>query len=305
VAEIQRPTDDDFNSTDPQVPYQHIRHFKAALDNNIKFGKNHLLINVGYQQNRREEFGNIDDINERSLYFDLKTITYTAQFHFKEMNGWNTSAGLNGMQQQNTNKGVEQLIPDYDLFDIGTYLYTKKTIKKITLSGGVRYDTRNLKAKNLLEGTIVKGPAFNKTFENFSGSIGMAAELTSQLGFKFNLAKGFRAPGISELASNGAHEGTVRYEYGDANLKSENSIQSDAGFDFNSEHVSLGIAGYYNSFSNFIFYRKLQAAGGGDSTVNVNGSQLDAFKFDQRKATLQGLEATIDIIRTHWIGYTY
>jgi iron complex outermembrane receptor protein len=46
---------------------------------------------------------------------------------------------------------------------------------------------------------------------------------------KFNLARGFRAPSVSELASNGAHEGTNRYEYGDNNLKTETSFQADAG----------------------------------------------------------------------------
>lgn len=290
-----KATEEDFNSTTPKIPYQHIRHFKMALDNHVRVGGSHLSVNVGYQQNQREEFGNIDDPQERALYFDLKTITYTAQLHLKEMAGWSTSAGVNGMQQNNANRGVEQLIPDYNLFDIGSYLYTKKTIKKITLSGGVRYDNRHLKVKNLMDGSSVKAPSFNKSFGNFSGSIGMAAELTKQFDFKLNVARGFRAPGISELASDGAHEGTIRYEYGDQNLKSETSTQLDAGFDFNTEHISFSLSAYNNSFNNFIFYRKLQAAGGGDSTVNVDGSDLTAFKFDQRKATLRGLEASLDI----------
>ena len=290
-----KATDIDFNSTAPQIPYQHIRHFKVASDNNIKLGKNRVAFNIGYQQNRREEFGNVDDLQERALFFDLKTLTYTAQFHLQEMNGWSTSIGLNGMQQHNTNKGIEQLIPDYNLFDVGTYVFTKKSINKVTISGGARYDNRSLKVNELLDGSNVKGQSFDKSFGNFSGSVGLAAELTHQLGFKFNVARGFRAPGISELASNGAHEGTIRYEYGDANLKSETSTQLDAAFDFNSEHISFGLSAYNNSFNNFIFYRKLQSAAGGDSLVNVNGTELSAFKFDQRKATLRGIEASIDI----------
>jgi iron complex outermembrane receptor protein len=292
---LARATTEDFNSTTPGIPYQHIRHFKVAWDNNIKVGTNRLTFNIGYQQNRREEFGNIDNPLERALFFDLKTITYTTQLHLKEINGWNTSIGVNGMQQNNTNKGVAQLIPDYNLFDIGTYVFTKKTFQKITLSGGARYDNRSLKVKALMDGPTIKGSGFDRSFGNFSGSVGMAAELTRQLGFKFNVARGFRAPGISELASNGAHEGTIRYEYGDVNLKSETSTQIDAALDFNSDHISVSLAAYNNSFSNFIFYRKLQAAAGGDSTVNAGGVNLAAFKFDQRRATLRGIEATIDI----------
>ena len=290
-----RATDEDFKTSTPLIPYQHIRHFKIATDNNIKIGKNFLTLNIGFQQNRREEFGNPDDVNERALFFDLKTFTYTAQYHLAETKGWKTSVGINGMQQNNTNKGVEQLIPNYDLFDFGVYAFSQKTINKLTLSGGLRYDSRNVDAGNLLDGTSVKGNSFKKSFSNFSGSLGLAAQVTKAINLKFNIARGFRAPSIPELASNGAHEGTIRYEYGNTNLKSETSIQLDGGLEYSAEHISVGLSAFYNNFNNFIFYRKLEAAGGGDSLVNVNGDLLTAFKFDQQKASLGGLEATLDI----------
>jgi len=290
-----RGTDADFKSTTPLIPYQHIRHFKIATDNSFKFGRSRLSLNIGYQRNQREEFGNPDDLNERALYFDLKTLTYTAQFHLPESNGWKTSIGLNGMRQHNTNRGIEQLIPDYNLFDIGGFLYTQKTMGIVSLSGGARYDNRNLDAKNLLEGTDIKGAGFKKSFSNFSGSAGLAAQVSKQVNLKVNIARGFRAPSIPELASNGAHEGTIRYEYGDNNLKSEISTQVDGGVEVNTTHMSFSVSAFYNSFSNFIFYSKLSAAGGGDSLVNVEGSDLNAFKFGQTNATLSGIEASLDI----------
>lgn len=291
----ERATNDDFKSSTPLIPYQHIRHFKVATDNNIKMGKNYLTFNLGYQQNQREEFGNPDDEAERSLFFDLKTFTYTAQFHLAPNKGWKTSIGINGMQQNNTNKGVEQLIPDYNLFDFGVYGFSQKTINKITLSGGLRFDNRNINTNNLLDGSSIKGNGFKKSFSNVSGSVGLAAQVTKAINLKFNIARGFRAPSIPELSSNGAHEGTIRYEYGNPDLKSETSIQMDGGMEYTAEHISIGLSAFYNSFDNFIFYRKLQSAAGGDSLVNVNGSDLTAFKFDQTKASLAGLEATLDI----------
>ncbi len=290
-----RATNADFKSTTPQIPYQHIMHFKIASDNSIKIKNNRLAFNIGFQQNQREEFGNVDDLNERALFFDLKTITYSAQFLFAEKKGWKTSIGINGMQQNNNNKGVEQLIPDYKLFDLGTYVYAQKVINKTTISGGVRYDNRNLETKNLLDGGSIKAAAFKKSFSNLSGSIGLASQLTDKLNLKFNAARGFRAPSIPELASNGAHEGTIRYEYGDVNLKSETSLQFDGGLEYNAEHISFGVTAFVNSFTNFIFYNKITAAAGGDSLVNVNGDLLTAFKFSQRKASLAGFEATVDI----------
>ena len=285
----------DFNSTDPQFPHQRIRHFKIATDNSIKTGKGKITFNIGFQQNRREEFGNVDDPAERELFFDLKTVTYTAQYHFSEKNNWKTSLGINGMQQHNTNKGEEQLIPDYSLFDFGSYWYVQKSLQKLTVSGGLRFDSRSIDAKDLLDGGNVKGAGFKQSFSNISGSAGLAWQATEKLNIKLNAARGFRAPSIPELSSNGAHEGTNRYEYGDNTLKSETSLQFDGGIDFVSEHISLGLSSFYNSFSNFIFYSKLEAAGGGDSLVNVNGDLIPAFKFGQRKAALAGLEASFDI----------
>jgi iron complex outermembrane recepter protein len=243
-----RATNADFETTTPQIPYQHIRHFKIATDNSIKINNNRLAFNIGYQNNRREEFGNIDDLNERSLYFDLKTITYAAQFHWAEKKGFKTSVGINGMQQNNTNKGLGQLVPDYNFFDFGAYAYSQKVIKKVTLSGGVRFDNRNADVKNLLDGTAIKGAGFKKSFANFSGSIGLAAQLTNKINIKFNAARGFRAPSIPELASNGAHEGTIRYEYGATNLKSETSLQFDGGFEYSAEHISFGISAFINGW---------------------------------------------------------
>ena len=292
---VVRATGDDFKSTTPEIPYQHIRHFKIATDNNFKLGGSRVAFNAGWQHNQREEFGNPDDLNERALFFDLKTITYTSQLHFKETKGWKPSIGINGMQQDNINKGIEQLIPDYSLSDIGGYGFLQKEFKKITLSGGARFDSRNIDVKNLLDAGAVKGLAFKKTFSNFSGSIGAAYQASKTINLKLNVARAFRAPSIPELASNGAHEGTIRYEYGDNKLESEISTQVDAAIEYSNEHFSLNLAGYYNNFNNFIFYRKLESIAGGDSTVFVDGEDLTAFKFDQRAVHLAGIEGTLDI----------
>jgi len=285
----------DFNTTKPLIPYQRIRHFKIATDNSIKINRNRISFNLGYQQNRREEFGNADDPAERSLYFDLGTFTYSGQFHFSEKKGWKHSVGINGMKQLNRNRGVEQLIPDYRLFDIGIYYYSQMVISNITLSGGLRYDHRSIKAENLLDGNTIKGNAFNSSFSNATGSLGIAAQLTPAINLKFNAARGFRAPSIPELASSGSHEGTLRYEYGNPRLKSETSLQFDAGMEYAAEHVSASVTAFYNHFGNFIFYRKLQSVSGGDSLIQVNGVDLTAFQFDQRRANMAGLEATLDI----------
>ena len=52
-------TADDFNSYSPLTPYQKIHHYKAVLNNNFIIGNGNLNAILGWQQNQRQEYGNI------------------------------------------------------------------------------------------------------------------------------------------------------------------------------------------------------------------------------------------------------
>jgi iron complex outermembrane recepter protein len=289
------PTESDFNSTDPYIPYQHVQHFKIVSDNSFKLGTGRITGTCGWQRNQRMEFGNPDAPLEKSLYFDMSTLNYNAAYHLNDNKGWTTSIGAGGMAQQSKNKGVEVLIPEYQSFDIGVFIYSQKTIGKSTVSGGVRYDNRSLTSDQFSDSGNVKFAGFTKNFSNISGSAGISYAATENMVMKLNFARGFRAPSIPELASNGAHEGTNRYEYGDPGLKSETSWQADAGVEWNSEHLLFNASAFYNRINDFIFYHKLTTPSGNDSLVDVEGTLIPAFKFGQRNATLTGFEFLADL----------
>ncbi|HMK24463.1 MAG TPA: TonB-dependent receptor [Chitinophagaceae bacterium] len=295
VASEEIATDADFKSTTPYIPRQRIQHFKIAADNSFNIGKDRFTMVLGYQQNQRQEFGNVLDPGEKELFFDLGTVNYNLQYHLAEQKNWRTSIGINGMQQTNKNKGAEQLIPEYNLFDIGGFVYTRKTINKLTLSGGLRFDNRSIDSKELMDGPDLKFSAFKKNFSNLSGSAGLAYEASKIVTLKFNIARGFRAPNITELSANGVHEGSFQYIYGDVNLKSETSLQVDAGFIANSDHVSFQLNLFSNSIHNFIFLHKLASVNGGDSIINIAGDNFNAFSYGQHNATLYGAEFNLDI----------
>ncbi len=277
------------------VPQQRVQHNKIVSDNNFAFKKSRLKVNLAYQNNLRQEFGNAEDPLEKSLFFDLKTFNYNMQWQLPELKEWHTTVGVNGMRQSNQNKGEEALIPEYNLFDVGGFVFVQRSFNKATISGGLRYDTRKINSMELIEGGDIKFNQFSRSFSNVSGSAGVSYEASSTLTFKANLARGFRSPTLAELASNGAHEGTNRYEYGQQNLHSETSLQMDGGLNFNYEHFSIDISAFYNRINDFIFYRKLESVLGGDSLVNDGGDFIPAFKFNQQDAKLAGFEASIDI----------
>lgn len=285
----------DYDSRTPVAPYQNVRHYKVVSDNNFNVGKNRVKLNLAFQDNLRKEFGDPENSTEPDLFFDLKTINYNLQWTLPQKKDWQTTIGLSGMRQTNRNKADETIIPEYNLFDIGAFVFMQRFFEKTTLTGGVRFDNRAIDSKALTEGGTTKFEPFTRHFSNVSASAGVSYRPSEMVTLKANLAKGFRAPALSELASNGAHEGTYRYEIGQQNLRSEKSFQADAGIEVDYVHFNLSLNAFYNHISDYIFYQRLQNNAGGDSIIVENGQEFQAFQFNQNSATLAGVEFQLDI----------
>ena len=296
---------DELRSRNLTAPHQQIAHNKIVTDNNIVVGQSRLKLTASYQLNSRKEFSNPFNLNEAALNFDLKTVQYNVQWKFPELKEWHIDAGTSGMWQQSLNKGEEVLIPAYKLFDKGVFVFAQHFHNKFAWSGGLRFDDRFLQAASYWENGSARFISFEREFKNWSGSVGVNYAASSNFTLKLNIARGFRAPTIAELGSNGAHEGTNRYEYGNKSLNSETSWQYDGGFELGYEHFSINVSAFKNNINNFVFYRKLQNSVGVDSVVEVDGRDLEAFAFDQQSAQLTGLEATIDIHPhpLHWLHF--
>lgn len=290
-------TNEDFKKIDPQIPFQHIRHFKITSDNSFTVGSSKLDALIGYQRNQRQEFGDPDDPSEPEAWFDLQTVNYSFKFNLPYKKDWKTSLGVTGMFQENKNRAEEAIIPDYGLFDIGAFVFTQYTKNKLSLSGGLRFDNRHVNSREMLDGVDIKFASFKKDFSNISGSAGLSYEAAKEVTLKLNVARGFRAPTLAELASNGAHEGTNRYEIGNNNLKSETSLQVDGGIEINTQHVSITANAFYNSISNFIFYQKVLNGSGQDSILidPDSGDPLNVFRYSSHDARLYGVEFNMDI----------
>jgi iron complex outermembrane receptor protein len=295
-------TETDFNASTPYIPYQHVIHTKYTWDNNIKWGEGRLKANIAYQRNERIEYGNIVSPDEKSLYFDLGTLNYSFQYLLPERNNWKHTIGVNGMQQQNKNKGAEILIPAYKTTELGLFFFTQKRAGALTMSGGARIDKKGVEFDEsnpyidpnyaYLNSIVAKHQ--QKDFGDIAGSFGMTYEVNKDWVLKLNIARGYRAPNMSELGSNGAHEGTNRYEYGNVNLKSEKSLQFDLGTEWSNEHVSFTGNVFYNMVSGYIYYQKLNSVHGGDSILINNGQQFYAFAYQQQNANLYGAECNLD-----------
>lgn len=275
-----------------EAPFQEITHHKIGWNNNFIFKKSSIKAIFGYQQNLRKEF---EEPEIAGLIFDMKTFTYDLKQFIYRSDDWEFTYGVSGMVQNSKNKGEEFLVPDYSITDIGGFAYARHPLEQWELSAGIRYDHRNFTSEELLEGSETRFTALDRNFGNVSGSIGLGWFPSEKMAFKLNLARGFRSPNVAELASNGVHEGTFRYERGNDALEAETNFEVDAGFELDLKHITLTANPFFNSIDNYIFLEKLASVNGGDSLSAANGELFPTFKFTQGKAQLWGGEFTIDI----------
>ena len=287
-------TTDNVKTYSKALPFQQVKHYKLVWDNSFNLANGYLKTIIGYQQNRRQEFE--EEMEEYELYFKLHTLTYDIRYLTHEFNGWKVSTGVGGMFQRSVNKGEEFLIPDYRLFDFGIYATASKSINEHwTLNGGVRYDHRRLHGDALLEEDEWRFNDFTRHFNGFTGSIGAVCNINEHFNLRMNLARGFRTPNMSELASNGVHEGSIRYELGSQQLKAEYSLQADLGLDFTSQYVSAQLSLFVNHINNYIYTHRIPQ--------EIEEGYL-TYAFTQGDARLAGFEAGVDIHPIHSVHFS-
>ena len=275
-------TDFDGKSYGIVSPFQKVLHYKAISDNAWYFGDGTLKAVIGYQQNYRREF---EEEETPELAMRLHTVNYDIKYLHSLPHDWKISTGIGGMWQRNINQGEEYLIPDHHLFDIGVFATAEWQYQKWHFSGGARFDNRHLKTTSLTEEGVLRFEALSKNFTGITGSLGVVWNVTDRINLRLNAARGFRAPTVSELSSNGVHEGSIQYELGNPELKAEKSTQLDLGFDYTSHYVSLQASLFTNWIDDYIFLARLPYETDGYRT----------YQYREGDARLMGGEVSVDV----------
>jgi iron complex outermembrane recepter protein len=290
--------------------HQHVQHYFIYSANRFIIGKSKLEFTPGYQLSIRREYSHPESPDTPGLYLLLNTGTYNIHLHLPEIKGFRISVGSNGMYQANKNQGTEFIIPDYRQTDAGLFLFLTKSVKKFDLAAGIRYDLRYFSNDDMYthenpstgftEEVAPPDTAgadhvflkFDHLYSGLSASLGATWNLNENYFIKANVARGYRAPNISEISANGVHPGTNMYQIGNPGFKPEFSLQEDLGLFFAYPDLSASAEVFCNSISNYIFNEKLLNSKGNDSII-VAGNKT--YQFVQSQALLYGCEASLNI----------
>ncbi|MCJ7465574.1 MAG: TonB-dependent receptor [Maribacter sp.] len=264
-----------------ELPFQTIDNHILSSKTNVFFEKSSLEATFGYIFNIRKEFGTQIDI--AGLDMHLATLSYNVQYDLPKMGNIETILGLQGMHETNNNFGEEVLIPDATTNDIGVLGTSHVHFENESdLQLGLRYDHRAINGdESGVPGQESYIAPLDKNFGSFNASAGYKIDFVKNLVTRLNLATGFRAPNLAELTSNGVHEGTNRYEIGNAALKNEKNLQIDLAFEYSNQHIELYINGFYNTINDYIY-------------IEPNGQFINSnavFLYTQQDARLYGGEA--------------
>jgi iron complex outermembrane receptor protein len=253
-----------------------------SSQNKIVLKNSSLDVNVGLQSNLR-----LEDEGDHSVSLNMLLSTFLWRVLWNKQLSANTEVILsnNSQFENNTNFGSRIIIPDANMLESGLAIFVKTKKNELIFEGGFGFSIRNIHTF-LTEGVNNPGrdiAPFNKTLPSVNGSVGFAWNPDKKWNLKTNIGTGFRSGNLAELSSNGLHEGTLRYEIGDPDLKIEENINSEVSVAYTSEYFQFSAAGFLNHFLNYIY-------------LAPTGTQIlafDVFQFKQFDANMYGIEAML------------
>ncbi|HEX8562812.1 MAG TPA: TonB-dependent receptor [Flavobacterium sp.] len=267
----------------PLYPKQEVSNHIASLQHTHYFGKSSVEMNLGYILNDRKEF---EEDAAPALQMKLETLNYDLKYRLPTLGKVDFIAGVQGMNQTNVNFGEELLIPDAVTTDFGIFTTARFEWKANVVQAGLRFDNRRVESSSHGgfgdEGYFA---AVARSFNSYNASAGFKTNINEKLTLRLNVASGFRAPTLAELTSNGVHEGTNRYEIGNAALKNEQNFQYDLNLEFKNTHFEFFVNGFYNHINDYIYT---------NPTGEFNAED-PVFLYAQQNARLYGGEAGIHL----------
>ncbi|MFD2787667.1 TonB-dependent receptor [Hymenobacter rubripertinctus] len=290
--------------------HQRIAHYRAFATSELKTGPGELRLLLGIQQNHRQEYNHPTAPAQPGLDLRLTTLNYQARYLFQDFSGYELTVGVNGMGQDNRPVDATDFpIPPYRLFDIGGFGVLKKAFGGLELTGGLRYDTRVVDWNDFYVGTDAatgfgrqasaatpgaerQFTGFHKVYRGVSASVGGSYAVGPRLVLRANLARGYRAPNIPEIGSNGLDPGAHIIYLGNPSFQPEFNWQQDVGVLWKSPGFEASAEAFYNHVENFI-YQARQSDASGQPLRDALGNST--YQFQQAGATLYGGELALNV----------
>lgn len=263
--------------------YQRIADDRVRADLNLPLGgSNRLEVTGAWGRNNRREF-EAEDNPAVALGLRSQNVLADARLHHV-LGAWAGALGASGGHNEFQKYGEESLIPNSTASNVGLYLFEQREAGRWSLSFGMRYDYRRLEVE---DDEVLGVTGQKRTWSSFTGNLGLLFHVSEPVALVFNAGRAYRAPSTFELFSNGVHEGTVRFERGDATLRNETSLNGDLALRVQTGAVRFEVGGFVNGVSDIIYPNPT------GQTDPESGLQI--FDYSQGDAVLHGVETSAEV----------
>ncbi len=273
-------------SYDIDRPFQSVAHNMLTVKTKWQVGNlGKLHATFGYQLNHRKEYDlvrrRIAQGNQPQLDFELKTTTADVHLDHKFGTHWRGTVGLSGMKQSNVYEG-RRLIPNFRSYTGGLYAIEHFIKDRYELEAGIRYEAKFIETFRNEDGEVIQED-FN--FNNISIALGGMYRINEDLNIKMNVSSAWRAPNISELFSDGVHQGTASYELGDKTLEPETAYNTSVDVNYNKKRFTAQVTLYHKIIDNFIYLEPQFP----ETILTIRGA-FPLFEYKQVNATFTGTD---------------
>lgn len=205
--------------------------------------------------------------------------------------GWDGAVGAQFFARNFHVEGEEKFLPRNRTEQLGFFTLQSFDLGSSRIELGGRYEHNKVGAD--ADATLFN-PAYQRSFDAFSGSIGASQEIRPGWRVGLNLARTERAPSAEELFARGNHAGTQAFELGNPNFDLEKSWGVEATLRGEGPGYTMSLSAYHNWFNGYIY----DALVDDSACMAVNGGKpLDfpCFQYNQADARYLGFEAEASV----------
>lgn len=261
-----------------------LRQFRADMRGRLALGDGFLSAlntRVGFSDYTHTEF----EGDEVGTVFEVQGIEARAVLEQNRRGGWGGSTGVQYYFRDFDAFGAEAYVPKNRTDQFAVFTLQEFDLDPLQLELAGRYETTDVESQPL---------GFGRSFDTFSGALGIAHETTGGLRFGLTGSRAERAPSAEELLSNGPHIATQAFEIGDPDLEVEGAWGLEAFARGSLGAGTVSVAVFKNWFDNYIYLA--------DAGVEEDG--LPVFTYLQGSADYFGVEGEISYPLLKRDGFT-
>ncbi|MCF8708422.1 TonB-dependent receptor [Rhizorhapis sp. SPR117] len=205
--------------------------------------------------------------------------------------GWQGAIGAQMLMRDFHVVGDEKFLPKNATQQYGLFTLQSVDFGKLRAEAGARIEHSIVNADADAD---IGNPAYRRTFDAVSGSIGASYTLADGWRIGVNGSHSQRAPAAEELFANGPHAGTQAFEIGDPDLKLEKNWGLEATLRGSGDGYHVSASAYHSWFDNYIY----------DVRTGAVEDDLPVFQYYQGKARYYGFEAEASVKLAQLGDYT-